>query len=62
MPDEVLTIAILKLAEKTVHAMTQASDLPAFKIRGQWRVERTKLDRWSGAQRRGENGGRDGGA
>lgn len=62
MPDEVLTITLLKLAEKTVHAMAQASDLPAFKMREVWRIERTKLDRWIGAQRRGENGGRDGGA
>jgi hypothetical protein len=35
MPDALLTIALLKLAEKTVHAMAQASDLPAFKILGQ---------------------------
>jgi len=39
MPDEVLTIkevaALLKLAEKTVYAMANAGELPAFKIRGQ---------------------------
>jgi len=38
MPDEVLTIkevaALLKLAEKTVYAMANAGELPAFKIRG----------------------------
>ena len=37
MPDEVLTIkevaALLKLAEKTVYAMAQAGEIPAFKIR-----------------------------
>ena len=62
MSDEISTIALLEFAEKTVHAMAQASDLPALKMRGLWRIERTKLDRWSGAQRRGEDGGRDGGA
>lgn len=48
MPDEVLTIkevaALLKLAEKTVYAMAQAGEISAFKIRGQWRIERTELD------------------
>jgi excisionase family DNA binding protein len=50
MPDEVLTIkevaALLKLAEKTVYAMAQAGEIPAFKIRGQWRIKRTDLDQW----------------
>lgn len=36
MADEVLTIkevaALLKLAEKTVYAMAQAGEIPAFKI------------------------------
>ncbi|MEO6326473.1 MAG: helix-turn-helix domain-containing protein [Thermoanaerobaculia bacterium] len=61
-PDEVLTIkevaALLKLAEKTVYAMAQAGEIPAFKIRGQWRIKRTELDRWMDAQPRGgQNGG-----
>ena len=50
MPDEVLTIkevaALLKLAEKTVYAMAQAGEIPAFKIRGQWRIRRADLDEW----------------
>jgi len=63
MPDEVLTIkevaALLKLAEKTVYAMAQAGEIPAFKIRGQWRIKRTELDRWIDEQPRGgEDGGR----
>jgi excisionase family DNA binding protein len=77
MPDEVLTIkevaALLKLAEKTVYAMAQAGEIPAFKIRGQWRIKRTELDQWIDAQPRGgsadaspdepgERGGRDGDA
>lgn len=57
MPDEVLTIkeaaALLKLAEKTVYTMAQASEIPAFKIRGQWRITRTEFDRWLAAQSRG---------
>ena len=61
MPDEVLTIkevaALLKLAEKTVYAMAQAGEIPAFKIRGQWRIRRTELDQWIDAQPRGGDGG-----
>ena len=57
MSDEVLTIkevaALLKLAEKTVYAMANASELPAFKIRGQWRIKRAELDRWIDEQPRG---------
>ncbi len=47
MADEVLTIreaaAILKLAEKTVYTMAKAGEIPAFKIRGQWRIKRTAV-------------------
>lgn len=62
MADEVLTIkevaALLKLAEKTVYAMAQAGEIPAFKIRGQWRIKRAELDRWIDAQPRGGETGR----
>ena len=62
MADEVLTLkevaALLKLADKTVYAMAQAGEIPAFKIRGQWRIKRTELDQWIDAQPRGgESGG-----
>lgn len=64
MPDEVLTIkevaALLKLAEKTVYTMANAGEIPAFKIRGQWRIKRTDLDKWIDAQPRGGEGGRHG--
>jgi len=64
MSDEVLTIkevaALLKLAEKTVYAMANAGELPAFKIRGQWRIKRTELDRWLDEQPRGGGDERDG--
>jgi len=57
MPDEVLTIkevaALLKLAEKTVYAMAAAGEIPAFKIRGQWRIKRIELDQWIDRQPRG---------
>lgn len=65
MSDEVLIIkevaALLKLAEKTVYAMANAGELPAFKIRGQWRIKRAELDRWIDEQPRGEEGERDDG-
>jgi excisionase family DNA binding protein len=61
MPDEVLTIkevaALLKLADKTVYAMAQAGEIPAFKIRGQWRIKRAELDQWIDAKPRGGDGG-----
>src|SRR4051812_37108866 len=40
----------LKLAEKTVYSMAADGDLPAFKVRGQWRIRRTDFERWLGAQ------------
>ena len=48
--DQVLTIrdvaAILKLAEKTVYSMAQDGELPAFKIRGQWRIRKLDFEQW----------------
>jgi len=48
--DQILTIkdiaAILKLAEKTVYSMAQDGELPAFKVRGQWRMRRVDFDNW----------------
>ncbi len=48
--DQVLTIkdvaAILRLAEKTVYSMAQRGELPAFKVRGQWRVRRVDFEAW----------------
>jgi excisionase family DNA binding protein len=37
---------LLKVAEKTVYTMAQKAQLPAFKVRGQWRFKRVDLDRW----------------
>jgi excisionase family DNA binding protein len=50
MPDEILTLPevaqLLKVAEKTVYTMAQKSQLPAFKVRGQWRFKREDIDAW----------------
>jgi excisionase family DNA binding protein len=50
MPDEILTLPelaqLLKVAEKTVYTMAQKGELPAFKVRGQWRFKRSDLDQW----------------
>jgi len=36
----------LKLAERTVYTMAAEGELPAFKLRGQWRVRRADLEKW----------------
>lgn len=50
MPDSILTLpevaGLLKVAEKTVYTMVQRGQLPAFKVRGQWRFKRSDLDQW----------------
>jgi excisionase family DNA binding protein len=50
MPDALLTLHevadLLKVAEKTVYTMAQRRELPAFKVRGQWRFMQTDLDLW----------------
>jgi excisionase family DNA binding protein len=50
MPDEILTLPevaqLLKVAEKTVYTMVQQSELPAFKVRGQWRFKRIDIYQW----------------
>ena len=55
MPDEILTIpevaSLLKVAEKTVYTMAQRAQLPAFKVRGQWRFKRVDLDAWIDTQK-----------
>ena len=48
--DAILTLKevaeLLKVAEKTVYTMSQNKELPAFKVRGQWRFRRDDIDRW----------------
>ena len=54
MADEILTVSevavLLKVAEKTVYTMAQKSELPCFKVRGQWRFRRQDLDSWMASQ------------
>ena len=56
MPDEILTLPdvarLLKVADKTVYTMAQKSQLPAFKVRGQWRFKRIDIDRWIEQQKK----------
>ena len=62
MADEILTLPevaqFLKVAEKTVYTMVQNSQLPAFKVRGQWRFKRVDIDRWIEQQKRSSQSGR----
>ena len=48
--EEILKIkdlaVLLKVSEKTVYSMAQAGELPAFKVRGQWRFSRSDIDSW----------------
>jgi len=37
---------LLKVGEKTVYSMAQTGELPAFKVRGQWRISRNDIDTW----------------
>ncbi len=63
--DEVLKLkdvaALLKVGEKTVYSMAQAGELPAFKVRGQWRFSRKDIDAWIEQQKHtSHNFGEDG--
>lgn len=53
--DEVMKIkdvaALLKVGEKTVYSMAQSGELPAFKVRGQWRFSRKDIDTWIESQK-----------
>jgi len=47
---EILTLKevarLLRMSEKTVYTMAQHKELPAFKVRGQWRFRGEDLDLW----------------
>lgn len=63
MRDEILTlpevVTLLKVAEKTVYTMAKGGDLPAFKVRGQWRFKRDDLNAWIEKQKKtARHGGR----
>lgn len=54
--DEVLKLKdvadLLKVSEKTIYTMAQTGELPAFKVRGQWRFSRKDIDAWIEQQKR----------
>jgi excisionase family DNA binding protein len=44
MSHEMLTV--IEVADKTVCAMAEKWEAPAFKVRGQWRLKRDDIDEW----------------
>ncbi|WP_308340119.1 helix-turn-helix domain-containing protein [Thiolapillus sp.] len=36
----------MKVGEKTVYSMARTGELPAFKVRGQWRFSRKDINSW----------------
>lgn len=54
--DEVLKLKdvsdLLKVGDKTVYSMAQAGEIPAFKVRGQWRFSRKDIEAWIEQQKR----------
>lgn len=57
---EILTLKevarLLRITEKTVYTMAQKKELPAFKVRGQWRFRGEDIDRWIEEQKKGPAG------
>lgn len=44
--------ALLQLGRKTIYSMAQSGELPAFKVRGQWRFSRQDIDEWIEKQKK----------
>jgi excisionase family DNA binding protein len=42
---------LLKVAEKTVYTMARKGQIPAFKVRGQWRLKHDDIDQWIDEQK-----------
>ena len=63
MLDKILTLPevaqLLKVAEKTVYTMAQKGEVPAFKVRGQWRFKSADLDHWIEVQKSANAGRRN---
>ena len=55
MADPILTLpevaVLLKVAEKTVYTMARGGQIPAFKVRGQWRFRHDDIDQWIDEQK-----------
>lgn len=66
MQDAILTLPevahLLKVAEKTVYTMAQKGEIPAFKVRGQWRFKSSDLDHWIEVQKNANADHQKGGA
>ncbi len=41
---------LLKVSEKTVYSMAKKGELPAFRVRNQWRIRREDLEVWITSQ------------
>ena len=37
---------LLKVADRTVYTMARQGEIPAFKVRGQWRFRRRDINGW----------------
>ena len=50
LSDDIVTVkevaGLLKVAEKTVYTMARKKEIPAFRVRGQWRFRRLDIDLW----------------
>ncbi len=50
LENQVLTIKqvaeYLQVTEKTIYTLVQEGNIPAFKVRGQWRFKREDIERW----------------
>jgi len=42
---------LLQLTAKTIHLIAQTGQIPAFKVRGQWRFKHDGIDRWIDEQK-----------
>ena len=55
MSDPILTspeaAVLLKVAEKTLYTMARNGQIPAFKVRVQWRFKHDDIDRWIDEQK-----------
>jgi len=44
--------AFLKIGEKTAYSMAQSGELPAFRVRGQWRFALKDIESWVEGQKK----------
>ncbi|MFC1611080.1 helix-turn-helix domain-containing protein [Myxococcota bacterium] len=48
--EQLLTIkdlaAVVRLTEKTVYPMAKGGEIPAFKVRGKWRIRKVDFENW----------------